>query len=65
MGKKQLINFFYFILRYFNSIEEIRSTIDFPPKEAFYSHLKQEAVNNEDYESAKRLYDHRRQLRYK
>jgi len=57
--------YFIFIRRYFNSIEEIRLTIDFPPKNAFYSQLKQEAVNDEEYESAKQFYNYRRQLRYK
>ena len=65
MGEIKLIFFCYFVLRYFTSIEEIQLTIDFPPKNAFYSQLKQEAVNDADYEAAKRLYDYRRQLRYK
>ena len=50
-------------LRYFSSIDNIRSTLEFPPKEAFYSKLKQEAVNDDDYNEAKRLYETRRQLR--
>ena len=54
-----------YYLSYFSSIEEIRSTLEFPPKTAFYSELKQEDVNDDDYEQAKRLYDYRRQLRFK
>ena len=52
------------LFRYFNSIEEIRETIEFPPKEAFYSELKQQHVNHDEYIDSKELYDKRRQLRY-
>ena len=36
--------------------------MEFPPKTAFYSKLKQENVNDDEYEMSKRLYDTRRQL---
>ena len=64
MGKNLLRNIsLYNVLRYFTSIEEIRSTIEFPPKSAFFSQLKQQNVSDEDYELSKQLYDARRQLR--
>ena len=64
MGKNLLRNIYlYNVLRYFTSIEEIRSTIEFPPKSAFFSQLKQQNVSDEDYELSKQLYDARRQLR--
>ena len=52
-----------YLFRYFTSIEDIRSTLEFPPKEAFYSHLKQDNVDDEEYEISKRYYDSRRSLR--
>ena len=50
------------MLRYFSSIEEIRATIEFPPKSAFYSKLKQEGVDDETYNNQKKLYDSRMAL---
>ena len=65
MGKFHIIKAFdNLFLRFFTSIEEIRATLEFPSKEAFYSELKQTAVNDDDYEDAKRLYYYRIQLRY-
>ena len=42
---------------HFNSIEEIRQTIDFPPQSAFFSTLKQCGPSDEDYNHAKSLYE--------
>ena len=58
------MNFFEFskpykYLRYFSSIEDIRATLEFPPKSAFYSELKQLEVNEDDYIDAKNLYESR------
>ena len=42
---------------YFKSIEEIRETVEFPPKSAFFSTLKQSGPADEDYNQAKSLYE--------
>ena len=47
------------LLRYFKSIEEIRSTRTFPSKAAFYSELKQSEVDEQEYNDAKHLYESR------
>ena len=47
------------LLRYFKSIEEIRSTKNFPTKAAFYSELKQSEVDDQEYNDAKHLYESR------
>ena len=50
------------LLRYFSSIEDIRTTIEFPPKSAFYSKLKQTEVSDDEYNDSKRLYESRLSL---
>ena len=63
MGKNCFtFSIFYLYFRYFSSIEEIRSTVEFPPKSAFYSKLKQAKVDDDEYNDAKNLYESRRSL---
>ena len=50
---------FKYLSRFFTSIEEIRSTIEFPPKSAFFSTLKQVNVTDDEYNESKQLYDSR------
>ena len=50
------------MLRLFRDIESIRRTVDFPPKSAFYSQLKQEHVSNEEYDYSKQIYDYHLKL---
>ena len=47
---------------HFSSIEEINRTIEFPPREAFYSELKRANVPQDEYDEAKNLYDTRLHL---
>ena len=42
---------------YFQDIESIRACVEFPPREAFYSKLKQCELPEEDYSAAKLIYD--------
>ena len=49
----------YSYFSYFSSIEEIRSTVEFPPKSAFFSKLKQAEVTDDEYNESKQLYDTR------
>ena len=63
MGKNySILHLFQFEFRYFSSIEEIRSTVEFPPKSAFFSKLKQAEVDEEEYNESKNLYESRRSL---
>ena len=50
-----------FPYQYFKSVEQVNATTEFPPYEAFHSSLKGD-VAIEEYESAKRLFNHRRSL---
>ena len=60
MGKSSFtFAILHLCFRYFSSIEEIRSTVEFPPKSAFFSKLKQTEVNDDDYDDAKNLYESR------
>ena len=46
----------------YKSVEELRSVTDFPSREQFYSELKQESVDEEEYQKAKNEFNRRKQL---
>ena len=51
-----------FPYQHFSTIEELESTKEFPPKEAFFSDLSTKGVSQDDYSNAKKEYDTRRKL---
>ena len=51
-----------FPYQHFESIEQIRQCLDFPPREVFWSDLKHSIVSVEEYNEAKQEYNRRRQL---
>ena len=53
-----------FPYQYFQSIEQIRHCLVFPPYKAFYSDLKQCNISTEDYEEAKSEFNRCRQLSF-
>ena len=53
---------FNIVLRYFNGIESIRETIDFPSREAFFSKLTQSHCDEELYHECRKLYESRLNL---
>ena len=50
------------MLRYFNGIESIRETIEFPSREAFFSKLTQSHCDEELYHECRKLYESRLNL---
>ena len=45
---------------YFDSIESMRNCVAFPPREAFFNTLKQIPVDEDQYQTAKNLYESKR-----
>ena len=51
-----------FPYQYYNSIEELETATEFPPREGFYSELTGRNVSEEDYVKSKREFDNRKSL---
>lgn len=49
----------FFPYEFYNSIEEMRQTIDFPPYNAFFSHLRNSNIDVDDYHRARDEYNRR------
>ena len=45
------------MFRFFKSIEEIRATTQFPPRNAFFNKIKQKELPQSEYDEYKKLYD--------